>query len=85
MHAVTGELAVPLAQRARTPGIAVGLREGAALHPRRRLHAGDGAERRRQIDLPYRVVTTAGSMPAEGAGRHTKGNRISASVWYGPL
>ncbi len=34
---------------------------------------------------PTGSLTTAGAMPAVGAGRHTKGSRISASVWYGPL
>ena len=34
---------------------------------------------------PTGSCTTAGATPAEGAGRHTKGSRISASVWYGPL
>jgi len=34
---------------------------------------------------PIGSATAAGSTPAEGAGRHTRGTRMRASVWNGPL
>ena len=34
---------------------------------------------------PTGRVTTAGATPPVRAGRHTRGSRMSASTWYGPL
>ena len=85
VHAVTGELRVPLAQHP----LAARTRRG---RERRALAStsGTGTPAISQnvgarSSCPTGSCTTAGATPADGAGRQTIGSRISESVWNGPL
>ena len=82
------QLAVPFGEHPlEAPGVGIGVVDGqrAPLHPLRGLDPGDGAEGRGQVDQAHRRDTTAGAVAPDGAGRQTRGSRMRASTWYGPL